>query len=172
MADFKIKKIDPSQIRYKPVEGEVIQTPEGKYLMWHDNNWQTFQMNGSDIKLDLYDMNKQIISQMPPLSDRGFEKAMKDITFLHVMYQNEYYMLYGKEISYFSVFRVIEPEQLAEAIFECCVNVGTIKAMDLTEEQDAIEIWVENADGPTCLYFFPYDNGLVQVGERNEKDLL
>ena len=29
MADFKIKKIDPRQIRYKPVEGEDIQTPEG-----------------------------------------------------------------------------------------------------------------------------------------------
>ena len=27
----KIKKIDPSQIRYLPEEGEVVQTPEGEY---------------------------------------------------------------------------------------------------------------------------------------------
>jgi hypothetical protein len=165
MSDLNIKKIDPTQIRYEPVEGEVIQTPEGEYLMWHDGAWNKFKMDGSGIEVGLYDMNKQIISQLPPLSDRGFEKAIKDITFLHTAYQNEYYMLYGKEISYFSLFKIIESERLAEAIFECCVNVGTVKAIDLTENQDAIEIWVENEDGPTCLYFFPYDNGLVQVGE-------
>ena len=48
---------------------------------------------------------------------------------------------------------------------DCCKNVGIIKAMDLTESQDAIEIWVETSEGPTCLYLFPYDNGVVQVGE-------
>jgi hypothetical protein len=37
-------------------------------------------------------------------------------------------------------------------------------AMDLTENEDAIEIWVNTEIGPTCLYLFPYDNGLVKVG--------
>ena len=44
-------------------------------------------------------------------------------------------------------------------------NIGKIKAIDFTEPQDAIEIWVEDEDGPTCLYLFPYDSGIVQVGE-------
>jgi hypothetical protein len=38
--------------------------------------------------------------------------------------------------------------------------------MDLTAAGDAVEIWVqpENSE-PTCLYLFPYDSGIVQVGE-------
>jgi hypothetical protein len=35
----------------------------------------------------------------------------------------------------------------------------------MTEANDAIEIWVINNDKPTCLYLFPYDMGLVEVGE-------
>jgi hypothetical protein len=62
MGDLKIKKIDPSQIRYTPVEGEVIQTPEGKCMIWHDGSWNEIKMEDSGINMGLYDMNKQIIS--------------------------------------------------------------------------------------------------------------
>jgi hypothetical protein len=58
----KIKKIDPSQIRYLPEEGEVVQTPEGEYMIWKDGQWNTIKYEGSDINLALYDMNKQIIN--------------------------------------------------------------------------------------------------------------
>lgn len=77
MGDLKIKKIDPSQIRYTPAEGEVIQTPEGKCMIWHDNSWNEIKMEDSGINMGLYDMNKQIISQLPYMED--FEKAMNDI---------------------------------------------------------------------------------------------
>ena len=50
-------------------------------------------------------------------------------------------------------------------VIECLKNIGVIKAIDLTEENDAIEAWVDNEGEATCLYLFPYDNGIVQVGE-------
>jgi hypothetical protein len=75
-------------------------------------------------------------------------------------------MLYGKEISYFTVFKIIEPQYFGEEVLACCLNVGPVKVMDLTEAGDAVEIWVQSNDGePTCLYLFPYDSGIVQVGE-------
>lgn len=164
MGDFKIKKMDPSQIRYTPTEGELCQTPEGQILVWHDNSWNTVKMEGGGVNVGLYDMNKQIISQMPILED--FEKAMDDIWTLYETYHNKYFMLYGKEISYFTVFKIIEPQYLGEEVLDCCLNVGLVKAMDLTEAGDAVEIWVQPQDGePTCLYLFPYDSGIVQVGE-------
>lgn len=164
MGDFKIKKMDPSQIRYTPAEGELCQTPEGQILVWHDNSWNTVKMEGGGVNVGLYDMNKQIISQMPILED--FEKAMDDIWTLYETYHNKYFMLYGKEISYFTVFKIIEPQYLGEEVLDCCLNVGLVKAMDLTEAGDAVEIWVQPQDGePTCLYLFPYDSGIVQVGE-------
>lgn len=53
-----IKKIDPSQIRYTPQEGEVIQNPQGEYLIWHEDNWMKINMESSGINMGLYDMNK------------------------------------------------------------------------------------------------------------------
>lgn len=164
MGNQKIKIIDPTQIRYTPDEGEMAQTPDGKYIIWHDGEWHEFKMDSSGIEMGLYDMNKQIIAQLPILED--FEKAMNDIWTLYEKYHNKYFMLYGKEISYFTVFKIIEPQYLGEDVLDCCLNVGLVKAMDLTEAGDAVEIWVQPNDGePTCLYLFPYDSGIVQVGE-------
>ena len=74
-------------------------------------------------------------------------------------------MLYGKEISYFTLFKVNDEEALATILLECINNIGPVKAIDLTEAKDALEVWVLSNNEPTCLYFFPYDMGLVEVGE-------
>lgn len=164
MGDLKIKKIDPSQIRYTPEEGELIQTPEGKYVIWHDGSWNEIKMENGGINMGLYDINKQIISQLPALND--FTKAIADVRDLHGKYWNEYYMMYGKEISYFTLFKVCGMNEFGQDVIDCCANIGVIKAMDMTEAADAIEIWIQSEnDEPTCLYLFPYDNGVVQVGE-------
>jgi hypothetical protein len=164
MGNLKIKKIDPSQIRYTPEEGELVQTPEGKYMIWHDGNWNEIKMEDSGINIGLYDMNKQIIAQLPVLND--FTKAIADVRDLHGKYWNEYYMMYGKEISYFTLFKVCGTNEFGQDVIDCCANIGAIKAIDMTEAADAIEIWVQPDNGePTCLYLFPYDNGVVQVGE-------
>lgn len=77
MGDLKIKKIDPTQIRYTPTKGELIQTPEGKYMIWHEDGWNEIRMESGGINMGLYDINKQIISQLPILEN--FDKAMNDI---------------------------------------------------------------------------------------------
>lgn len=164
MGDLKIKKIDPTQIRYTPTEGELIQTPEGKYMIWHEGAWNEIKMENGGINMGLYDMNKQIISQLPILED--FDKSMDDIWTLYETYHNKYFMLYGKEISYFTVFKIVDPTRFGEDVLDCCLNIGLVKAIDLTEAGDAVEIWVQPKDSePTCLYLFPYDSGIVQVGE-------
>lgn len=162
---MSIKKIDVSQIKYTPLEGEIVQDSKtGEFMVYHDGTWQVIKMEGGGVEMGIYDMNKQIISQLPILED--FDKAMDDIWTLYETYHNKYFMLYGKEISYFTVFKIIEPQYLGEDVLECCLNVGLVKAMDLTEAGDAVEIWVQPQDSePTCLYLFPYDSGIVQVGE-------
>lgn len=164
MGDLKIKQLDPSQIRYAPEDGEIIQNLEGDYLIWKDGAWNKINYEGSDINLSLYDMNKQIISQLPPLED--MDAACKAANNLYEKTKNEFYMLYGKEISYFTLFRMDKPEWFFEELILCLHSIGVIKAMDMTEDESAIEIWVVDDDNEaTCLYLFPYDNGLVKVGE-------
>lgn len=72
-------------------------------------------------------------------------------------------MLYGKEISYFTLFKLLDSQYFANEVIACLKNIGAIKAIDLTEANDAVEIWVETENGPTVLYLFPYDNGVVCV---------
>jgi hypothetical protein len=121
-------------------------------------------MEGSNLELGLYDLNKQIISQLPALVD--FSNAIINIRKLHEKYWNKYYMMYGKEISYFTLFEVCGLNDFGQDIIDCCVNVGTVKSMDMTETEDAIEIWVQPEEAePTCLYLFPYDSGIVEVGK-------
>lgn len=167
MSNTKIKKIDPSQIRYTPQEGEIIQsTIDDKIYIYQKGNWMQIHTEGAGINIGLYDMNKQLISQLPELSENILRNE-KDLTIstLHAKFNNVYYMLYGKEISYFTLFKINDSQYFGNEVIECLKNIGTIKAIDFTESKDAIEIWVENEEGPTCLYLFPYDNGLVEVGE-------
>lgn len=165
------KRADLSQIRYEPIEGEIMQnTIDDKFYIYHENQWKEIKMDSSGFEMGLYDMNKQIISQLPTLTD--LERAENIINNAHTNWSNDYYMLYGKEISYFTVLLVKDATLFGEIVIDCIKNIGDVKAIDLTETNDAIEIWVMYNDEPTCLYLFPYDGGIVQVGECDEKDLL
>ena len=100
---------------------------------------------------------------MPTLTDLEDRKDV--INNLNKTYHNEFYMLYGKEISYFTLFRIKEANYFADDVIDCIKNVGEVKAIDATEDNDAVEVWVIVDDEPTCMYLFPYDMGVVQVGE-------
>jgi hypothetical protein len=165
MSDVKIKQLDPSQIRYTPEENEIIQNLEGEYLIWKDGQWNKINIEGSDISMGLYDMNKQIISQLPDLTEEQIDDKKYAVSALHAKYGNEYYMLYGKEISYFTLFKIKDATYFANDVVDCLSNVGSAKSIDLTEDEDAVEIWVGIDNEVSCLYLFPYDSGLVEVGE-------
>ena len=168
MSNTAIKRIDLSQIRYEPKEGEVVyNTNEANKgcFVYHDGAWNKVTTEGSNMSMGLYDMNKQIIAQLPTLAESELKEKKYPIDALNSKYNNEYYMLYGKEISYFTLFKIVEPQYFSYEVIECLKNVGDIKAIDLTEDKDAVEIWVIADSEATCLYLFPYDLGIVQVGE-------
>lgn len=162
MSNLNIKRVAISQIRYTPEEGEIVRnTTDDKFYIYHDGAWTTIDMENSGINMGLYDINKQIISQLPTLTE--FEDKKNIIKSLDEKFENVFYMLYGKEISYFTLFQIIHSEKFGDEVIDCLKNIGDIKAIDLTEAEDAVEIWVHGENGPTCLYLFPYDSGLVKV---------
>ena len=82
---------------------------------------------------------------------------------------NHYYMLLCNDRRDFTIVTldVANEEKRAAAAFtvvdECLVNRGKIKAIDLTEHKDAIEIWLNIDDEEFCYYFFPYDNAVIEI---------
>lgn len=137
------------------------------YWVFTEKGWaDASQAVQGNVQMNLYDMNKQILTQIPALEN--FDESVVLINEFANATNNTYHMLYGKEISYFTLFCKdllnFEISNLGEAVIECLQNVGTIKSIDYTENKDAIEIWVQVEDDATCLYLFPYDNGIVKVG--------
>ena len=95
-----------------------------------------------------------------------WDRVSETLTKFDTDWHNDYYMLYGKEISYFTVFKIKEHICFSHEVIDVIENIGSaVKAIDLTETEDAIEVWVMYENEPTCLYLFPYDMGIVQVGE-------
>ena len=164
MGNQKIKKMDLSQVNFTPIDGEIMQnSADDKFYVWKDENWHEVKMENSGFEMGLYDMNKQIIAQLPTITDLAEKEEV--INKLHQNWGNYYYMLYGKEISYFTLFEMGAANQFGLTVIDCLKSIGPIKAIDLTELEDAVEIWVISNDEPTCLYLFPYDSRVVKVGE-------
>ena len=147
-------------------QGEMaLVESSGETFVYDGTNWNPVKIE-NNLQMQLYDMNKQIISQLGPLSEESIKESISLIDFFKNTTQNIYYMLYGKEIGYFTIFKeAAKPqynETLGEAVIACLKNVGPVHSIELTEDKAAIEIWVKVDEEVSCFYLFPYDSGLVE----------
>lgn len=122
-----------------------------------------------DASIELYELNRSIIEQQGTIKEDDIPRAMNDLKYLVYTSNNQCYMLYGKEIGYFTLFMRDsvnwELETIDIAVIECLMNVGPIYSIELTPDKDAAEIWVKDTEKDllTCMYLFPYDNGIVRI---------
>lgn len=154
----------------RPQEGELFHATDTKEIFLYKDN--QFQLITSDpnvgFQMGLYEMNKQIINQLPDFTELDVAEKVELINnFFTGAHESEYVMLLGREISYYTIFHRNPNmvETLGEVALECLNNIGMIKAIDVTEDLTAIECWVVPVgnDEPTCLYMFTYDIGVVEV---------
>lgn len=115
----------------------------------------------------LYALNKGLIYRLPDYDDVAWQGAEKTLTdFINKYSQFNYFMMYGKELGYFTLFHRVEhniEDSFAKIVKECLDNVGVVRALSLTDEEDAIEIWAYNEISGDVIYLklFPYDDGVV-----------
>lgn len=149
--------------------GEIAKVmDEDKYYIYAENGWQEFVVENDGIHVSLYDMNKQIVSQLPVLNEEGLKEAkqiIRDYVYSE-NHQDDYYMLLCHELKYFTVFvNDMEcglDEVIDKTIIDCLSSVGEIKSIEPTEDEEAIEIWITIPEGDTyVMYFFDYGRGVV-----------
>ena len=120
----------------------------------------------------LYDLNKQACAQLKPL-DKFLLNGKKTVVidFMNKT-SNSYYMLLNKENADYTVFRLTNKEksnrkEIANILIdECCINRGKILSIEKTEDNSAIEIWIQTGETDNtvlCYYFFPYDAAIIEV---------
>jgi hypothetical protein len=148
-------------------EGEVAYLKdENKYYIYRDDEWTEIEPSQELVGINLYEMNKMILGQLAPLTEKEIAEAKEVIrNYVHDKnHADDYYMLLCHDLKYFSVFvsDKNENETIDNALLECLNCVGNVKSINLTDDKGAIEIWVTTPEEETCvMYFFDYGRGIV-----------
>ena len=134
-----------------------------------------------EVKLTAYEANKQIIAQLPPMTDEQYIDFENKLTEYLVKTNNEYYMLLNNiDKTYYTLFRKTndaEYEAMEDVLKEILGNLGTLITWSYgpvdADGNDSIELWVKEKytspiDGTEseqvlCYYLFGYDAGVVEV---------
>lgn len=152
------------------VDGYTVYIEDIKETVCYNNgewNAEEVKADGSgEVTMSLYEMNRQLINQLPDYNDEAWNGAKEIFDEYLETHVHNYYMLYGREMSYFTVFHKEENGEFANlfnALKTCLDSVGGVRSFDFDEAGGAIEIWIKPtvASTVTCLYLFPYDDGVV-----------
>lgn len=163
-----IESVENLEAVLEPYNGQTVYNEADKKVYRWDaiEGWQSADME-SNVTMNAYDLNKQIIGQLKGLSDEDFEEKKNLIRKFCNDTNNEYYMLLCRDINYYTLFKMdlkLADEPINEVLIECAQGIGEIKAIDLTEDNGAIEFWMTYQDETYVAYFFPYDAGVVICG--------
>lgn len=151
-----------------PIEGIKAYSPETERLYIYTNNeWKMIE-GDVGLNMNMYDMNKQIISQLPTLDEGALDIARAKIVQFIEQSHNKYFMMLCRELNYYTVFHIGLGQQLPFAMNEviaCADYLGDIKSIEGEEDKGAIEIWItqrENDKETYVMYLFPYDAGVIE----------
>ena len=125
---------------------------------------EEIKANGS-LQMNLYDLNKQIMSQMPTLDEEGVDRALMTIMAYMKNTENKYYMLLCREENYYTLFNIsttITEPYACEEVLACAGDLGVVKSVEVNDN-GAVEIWVQLDQGEArVMYLFPYDGGVIE----------
>lgn len=148
-------------------EDDVAFIQETKQVyMYKNGQWQLLKIKAADsnVQLTLYDINKQIMEQVPELKQKEKNDAHKIINDFAAMTKQRHFMMLCLEERYFTIFeqaKLYDFGSLGSAVFACIDNIGQVKSVSYNNAQ-AVEIWITNTTGSTnCYLLFGYDDGMV-----------
>ena len=114
----------------------------------------------------LYDLNKSIVEKnIDALSKEDMQNKKNLIIKFLEDTDNIYYMLLCNDRKDYTVFHHLDTniECLQDVLIdECLPNRGYTKSIELTKNNDAIEIWISIDGDSYCYYFFPYDEAIIE----------
>lgn len=142
-------------------EGELCYVHnEEKTFKYVNNEWVEAEIPKGELHMNMYEMNKNLIIQLPDISKKDLEAGKKKIN--QVASNGKYFMLLCNELKYYTVFNIsVEGvEKIEDVVLDCINHIGaTIKSIDNTPE-GALEIWIKKYEETYAMYFFNYDGGV------------
>lgn len=168
-------ELDMEKNPHAYIDGTTVFLEDIKEIVvYHNKQWEAQEEGelttaSGDITMSLYEMNRQLINQLPDYNEGAWSGAKEIMREYIKNHPNTFYMMYGRELNYFTVFMKNgdgEFDNLFDAVLECLNSIGKVRSFDFDGE-GACEIWVKPdvASTVTCLYLFPYDDGVVTFSE-------
>lgn len=151
--------------------GEMVYVEDTKEIwVWSDkqNNWIKFEAKQNGFELNLYDLNKSVVSQLTPMTMGEISAKMKDITNYYHKSNNTYHMLLCRDFNYYTIFNcnsMLAFPDFAGAVCTIITELGEVYSIEETND-GAMEIWIKpnGEEEPFVFYLFPYDAGVVYYG--------
>lgn len=112
-------------------------------------------------KLTIYDLNKEISEQLPPLTEIELTNSKNLVkSFLKNHNEEKYFMLLNHELRYFTLFNNITNSDFTKEVFEIIQDLGQIKTVKYGDDEgNAVEFWIDD----NMYLLFPYSKGVVEV---------
>lgn len=134
---------------------------------YQEEKWHKFD-EGQGLNLNLYDLNKSVINQLPPLTVNDINNKLEVLTQYHNQAKNKHHMLLCKEYNYYTVFEsdpMLSIPDFASAVATLIYELGKVYSIELLND-GAVEIWIKpfEEDLPMVFYLFPYDRGVIYYG--------
>ena len=151
-----IEQVDTLEEILEPYAGQTVwcATEDKVYRFDPIEGWQHIGTDetASSIGMNMYDINKQIVAQLPAISEADMITVKREII---------------RKYADYTIFRIdlkLADETLDDVLIECAANIGTIKSVGFTEDEQALELWMTNEEDTYVAYFFPYDQGVIVCG--------
>lgn len=122
---------------------------------------------------NLYEMNKQLMEQEPPITSTELQLAKEHLrSWLTHNFKQKYFMLLCHELRDYTLFnldktdswKIAPPDTImstANDIIECMTNRGQLLVVD-EQEDGAWELWIKNSEGCFAYYLFPYGEAVLE----------
>lgn len=140
---------------------------ESKMYQYVDKEWQQVSISGEGLQMSLYDINKNIFSQLDEMTDEKLRDVHSEVyKFLGDTMQdgtNDYWALVCWERRYITIFHHSSdgPEEISDVFMEIIEELGAVK--DVSDNgQGALEIWITDENDTYCYLFFNYKAGVVE----------
>lgn len=113
--------------------------------------------------VSIYQLNKKGMDLYKPMPKE--EIVSKLFEYLVDFCKVSYLMLLNNERKDYTIFKLnhLDQDLLTQEVTETLLNRGEVIDITLTENKDAVEIWIRDNKENYCYYLFDYSAAIVEV---------
>ena len=154
---------------HEPGEMALCSDTNEIYCWDEKTGWSLINVEGKGLELNLYDLNKNIIEQLNPLTTNEVSMKMGLINEYYQKANNTYHMLLCRDFNYYTIFNydsMLTFPDFAGAVCTIITELGDVYSIEIADNDSALEIWIrpEEQESALAFYLFPYDAGVVYYG--------